>query len=207
MRKIRRTPNGAGRFFPGQDLVVAGTIGKAGAAAALLLRPKELSARFSDDFIGQIRKKTEEPLEIGAKELEELGATEWETVNEGGVFAALWNLSGGYGQGISLDPRKIPADQEIIEVCELFDLNPYRLRSGECILLAADNGGDVVRALNKRGIRAAVIGKVESGIARLLYGAGGTGYLERPQPDEIEKIIGSQTEQEAQNEGKDTSSH
>ena len=35
MRKIEREPNGAGIFRPGQDLVVAGTIGKNGVKAAL----------------------------------------------------------------------------------------------------------------------------------------------------------------------------
>ena len=35
MRKIEREPNGAGIFRPGQDLVVAGTVGKNGVKAAL----------------------------------------------------------------------------------------------------------------------------------------------------------------------------
>ena len=171
MRKIDRIPNGSGIFRPGQDLAVAGSIGKAGAALALKTRKAEIAARFSEDFIDQIRKKTEERLNLTPEILTALGATEWETADEGGIFAALWNLSGGYGQGISLDPRRIPADQEIIEICELFDLNPYRLRSGECVLFAADHGVDAVRALTDRGILAAVIGKVEPGIARRLYGA------------------------------------
>ena len=121
MRKIDRIPNGSGIFRPGQDLAVAGSIGKAGAALALKTRKAEIAARFSEDFIDQIRKKTEERLNLTPEILTALGATEWETADEGGIFAALWNLSGGYGQGISLDPRRIPADQEIIEICELFD--------------------------------------------------------------------------------------
>lgn len=50
-------------------------------------------------------------------------------MEEGGILAALWNISGAYEQGISFSLLKIPVSQEIIEVCELFDLNPYRLRS------------------------------------------------------------------------------
>ena len=49
-------------------------------------------------------------------------------------------------------------------------------------------GGDLVRALKERGIRSAVVGKVEAGIARKIIGPGGTGYLERPQPDETYKL-------------------
>ena len=49
--------------------------------------------------------------------------------------------------------------QETIEICELFDLNPYRLSSGECLLMAVENGGDAVKLLSEAGIPSAVIGK------------------------------------------------
>ena len=48
MRKIEREPNGAGIFRPGQDLVVAGTIGKNGVKAALSAKEKELSAKITE---------------------------------------------------------------------------------------------------------------------------------------------------------------
>ena len=50
MRKIEREPNGAGIFKPGQDLVVAGTVGKNGVKAALSAKEKEISARFPEWF-------------------------------------------------------------------------------------------------------------------------------------------------------------
>jgi len=71
-----------------------------------------------------------------------------------------------------------------------FDLNPYRLASGECLLMAVENGGDAVRILSEAGIPSAVIGKVEKGIARKMTGIGTTGFLERPAQDEIYKITG-----------------
>ena len=73
---------------------------------------------------------------------------------------------------------------------QYLDLNPYRLWCGECVLMAADHGWDMAEALRAQGIPAAVIGKVEKGIARKMTGVSGTGYLERPQPDEIYKIKG-----------------
>lgn len=39
--------------------------------------------------------------------------------------------------------------QETIEICELFDMNPYRLSSGECLLMAVENGGDAVKHLSE----------------------------------------------------------
>lgn len=188
MRKIEREPNGTGRFAPGQDLVIAGAIAKEGAQAALKQKRELLESRFCGAFLRKLEESMEEKLNLNPEILMSLGATEWEEVKEGGILAALWNLSGAYEQGISFSLLKIPVRQEIIEVCELLDLNPYRLRSGECMLIAADHGGNLVYGLEAMGIRAAVIGRVEPGISRKMTGAGGIGFLERPQPDEIQKI-------------------
>ena len=188
MRKIEREPNGRGIFAPGQDLVVAGAIAKKGARAALDKKQEVLEARFSALFMRNLRAALDEKLNLTPEMMMSAGATEWEYIEEGGILAALWNISGAYEQGITFSLLKFPVKQEIIEVCELLDLNPYRLWSGECVLLAADHGEDMVQALAEHGVRAAVIGKVEKGIARKMTGVGGTGYLERPQPDEIYKL-------------------
>lgn len=190
MRKIEREPNGKGILKPGQDLVVAGVIGKAGVKAAFSERKSDIRNRFPAYFVERIKAAAERKVNLTPEKLSALGAAEWEYIEEGGVLTALWNLSGAYEQGISFDLRKIPVSQELIEVCELFDLNPYRLMSGECVLIAADHGGDMVNALKEQEITAAVIGKVEQGIARKMVGFETTGYLERPQRDEIYKIIG-----------------
>ena len=188
MRKIDREPNGCGRFVPGQDLVVAGAIAKKGARAAVDKNRAMLESRFSGLFMWKLDEALNETLSLTPERMESAGATEWEYIEEGGILTALWNLSGAYGKGITFSILKFPVRQEIIEVCELLDLNPYRLWSGECILMAADHGEDLVAKLAEDGIFAKVIGKVEKGIARKMTGVGGTGYLERPQPDEIYKI-------------------
>jgi hypothetical protein len=64
MRKIEREPNGAGIFRPGQDLVVAGTIGKNGVKAALSAKEKEISARFPEWFVKRIREQADKKLEL-----------------------------------------------------------------------------------------------------------------------------------------------
>lgn len=188
MRKIEREPKGRGIFVPRQDLVVAGAIGKTGVSTVLNKKRDVLNARFCDAFMRNLEMALEEKINLTPEDLSSLGATEWEPVGEGGILAALWNLSGAYEQGITFSLLKMPVRQEMIEVCELFDLNPYRLWSGDCLLIAADHGEDMVQGLAELGIRAAVIGKVEKGIARKMTGVGGTGYLERPQPDEIYKL-------------------
>lgn len=188
MRRIEREPNGRGIFAPGQDLVVAGVIGKKGVKTAAERKREMLGSRFCGAFMRRLDMALDEKLNVDPDILAALGATEWEYVEEGGILAALWNISGAYEQGITFSLLKMPVSQELIEVCELLDLNPYRLWCGDCILAATNHGEDLVQGLAERGVRAAVIGKVEKGIARKMTGVGGTGYLERPQPDEIYKL-------------------
>ena len=117
------------------------------------------------------------------------GAAEWEPAGEGGILTAIWNLTGAYETGVKFYLRQIPMRQETVEVCERLELNPYRLYSRGCVLLTADNGGQLVRILAEKHIPAQVIGRVNKGIAREMIVQEGRGFLERPQPDEITKVI------------------
>ena len=60
--------------------------------------------------------------------------------------------------GFEADLRKIPLRQEVIEVCELVDVNPYRLHAKGCILFTARNGEAAKKALEDEGIPCTVIG-------------------------------------------------
>ena len=68
------------------------------------------------------------------------GVAAMHDLSEGGVFGALWELGQCSGVGLEIDLKKIPIRQETIEICEFFDLNPYKLLSGGSLLLAAADG-------------------------------------------------------------------
>jgi len=188
MRRIERENTGC--LSPGQDLVVAGYAGLAGMVILVRKRLRELSDWFSDEYL----KEMDECLRLMVQDYagsfwRELGAVEWESAGEGGILKAIWDLSGAYEMGVEFFLRKIPIRQETIEVCERLELNPYRLYSAGCVLLAADNGGKLVDKLEKYNIPGQVIGRVNTGIAREVIVQDGRGFLERPQPDEIWKLI------------------
>ncbi|MBO1722878.1 hypothetical protein HJV72_19570, partial [Extibacter sp. GGCC_0201] len=71
----------------------------------------------------------------------------------------LWDYFDEFGLGFEMELRKLPLLQETVEVCEVFDVNPYRLQSEGCALLTAANGGALVRELEKQDIHAVVLGK------------------------------------------------
>lgn len=186
MRKIER--ENTGLLQAGQDLVVAGYAGLAGTVKLAEAAKEELSRWFSDEYMEEIADAA--PLcPVSPEFWRSCGAAEWEPAGEGGILTAIWNLTGAYEIGVEFYLRQIPMRQETVEVCERLELNPYRLYSWGCVLLTADNGGQLVRILAEKHIPAQVIGRVNKGIAREMIVQEGRGFLERPQPDEITKVI------------------
>ena len=187
MRKIER--ENTGLLHAGQDLVVAGYAGLAGTVKLAEAKEEELSRWFSNEYMEEIAGCSRYLLREEKGFWSDCGAAEWEPAGKGGILTAIWNLTGAYETGVEFYLRQIPIRQETVEVCEQLELNPYRLYSQGCVLLTADNGGQLVCALAAKNIPAQVIGRVNKGIAREMIVQEGRGFLERPQPDEITKVI------------------
>ncbi|MFT4107195.1 MAG: AIR synthase-related protein [Lacrimispora sp.] len=187
MRRIER--ENTGTMKPGQDIVIAGYAGLWATVEIIKHKKEDLRQWFSEDYMDRVLEDGAMALEGNPEKWAQAGASECEAAGEGGVLKALWDLSGAYMTGISFSLRKIPVKQETIEICERYDLNPYRLFSTGCLVLLADNGGDLVLALEKEGVTAAVIGKVTDGIKRVIIHEESNGYLERPSRDEIYKVL------------------
>lgn len=173
----------------GQELVAAGTVGLVGAARIARAMDKAVRERFPAWFVHEAQALDAGLLSLEFEDFKAYGATECQLVAEGGIMAALWNLTGAYGLGMEAELRSIPIRQETVEICELADVNPYRLWSGGCYLLAASGGWDLARRLLKDGIPAAVIGRVTADRKRIVRNGETETFLDRPQPDEIYTII------------------
>ena len=106
-------------------------------------------------------------------------------VSEGGIFAALWEFAESSGVGLEIDIKKIPIKQESVEICEFFDINPYKIVSGGCLLIATEDGNLMVRELEKAGIPAVVIGKATDKNERVLLNEDEVRFLETVQVDEL----------------------
>lgn len=116
------------------------------------------------------------------------GAFAMHDASEGGIFGALWELAEKLGVGLEIDLKKIPVKQETIEVCEYFDLNPYELLSGGCLLVATKDGFNLVNKLAKENISATVIGKTTDNNDRVVIKDEERRFLEPRKTDEIYKV-------------------
>lgn len=174
---------------PGQDIVITKWIGLEGTSIIakeheeelLTKYPKSLieSAKGFDRYISVVKE---------AAEAVKSGASAMHDVTEGGIYGALWEMAEASGVGLEIDLKKISIKQETVEICEFYNINPYYLISSGCMLIAIENGHDLVRNLEKLGIDAAVIGKAVKGKDRIVLNEDEKRFLEPPKSDEIYNV-------------------
>jgi hydrogenase expression/formation protein HypE len=171
---------------PGQDIVLCGYAGLEGMLRILAERESELVKRFVPAFIRQMKNMEEQILAQKAIEAaREAGAVSVHQIGSGGIFAGLWELGEASRTGMNVDMTKIPIKQETIEVCEYYGLNPYQMTSAGCMLMTAQNGDILVKALEGVGARAVKLGVTTAEKARVITSGEEQRYLERPAPDEL----------------------
>lgn len=107
---------------------------------------------------------------------------------EGGFLTAMYQMAEASGAGFETDLRKVPIRQETIEICELLEVNPYHLYCGGCIILMTKDAGPLISELEKDGINAVVIGYTNDKKSHVLFNDGTESHLNRPQPDELERL-------------------
>lgn len=181
---------GAANARPAQDIILTKQIGIEGVRLLAEFGREEILTKYSADLIEKaIGDKADLSIAREAQLAIQNGVTAMTDVSEGGIFAALWNLSETAGVGMDVDLRKIPVRQEIIEICEIFDINPYELASTGCLLMTADRGCDIVNSLTQSGIDAVVIGETTDNNDKIIRHDEEVRYLDPPKRDEQYKVI------------------
>lgn len=174
----------------GMDIIVTKWIGLEGTVRIVEEKESELRSRYAQPFLDKA-KKLEQYISVlpDAQVAIKAGVSAMHDVSEGGIFGALWEMAEAAGVGLEIDLKKIPIHQETVEVCEFFRVNPYKLLSGGCMLMAAEDGNEVVRELEKAGITAMIIGKATDGNDRVFINEDERRFLETPQTDEIYSVL------------------
>ena len=175
----------------GQDIVMTKHIGMSGIRTVISHKRDEILNVLPEDVINKAFAADEEL--IIAKEAQIFikqnidGAMH--DASEGGIFAALWDMAEAGKVGLDIDFKKIPVRQEIIEICEIFDVNPYEMESCGALLMTADNGHDIIKILSDAGIKASVIGRTTADHNKILRNDDEVRYLDTPNRDEVYRFI------------------
>lgn len=171
---------------PGQDIVVSKWIGLEGTCKIANSNSEELLTRYPAHLV-QEAIEFEKYISIvpEAATATKSDVCVMHDVSEGGILGALWEMAESSGVGLTVDLKKIPIKQETIEICEFFNLNPYELLSGGCLLMTTNDGIGLVRQLEINKIPAVMIGKITDEKKRILINEEEIRFLDKPKQDEI----------------------
>ena len=113
-------------------------------------------------------------------------------LSQGGILGALRVVTEKAGTGLEADLKAIPIRQETIEICELFDLNPYELYSAGSLLIGTAEPEAVLAELEQQGVPACVIGQTTAGKDRTLRNGEDIRFLDRVPQDAWYKRTGTE---------------
>jgi hydrogenase expression/formation protein HypE len=118
------------------------------------------------------------------------GVTAMHDPTEGGVAAGLFELATASRKRLVVDLECIPVLSQTARLCEYFDLRPLGLIGSGALLMtiAEHHARSMVRALQRRGIAAAAIGRVASGTGVEAYRAGRRTRFQWSERDELTKL-------------------
>jgi len=174
---------------PNQDVIMTKWIGIEGTRIIAELKREEILKIYTPEFLDQaVGQMCEMSIVKESKIAVEYGVTAMHDVAEGGIFGALWDMAEAGKVGLEIDFKKIKVKQEIIEICELFDKNPYEIDSSGCLLMTYENGYDIVKTLKENGISATIIGRTTDTNDKIIYNNGEKRFLDTPKQDEIYHI-------------------
>lgn len=176
---------------PGQNIIMAGCIGMSGIRQLIDANSDKVYSMYSEDYIA---KAYGEDTELYIGNIVNILTSNnihcyMHDVSEGGIYGALWDMCEYGHTGLEVDIRSILVRQEIIEICELLNINPYELESMGCLLMTADDDCDIINVLNNHNIQASVIGRVTKGNKRILHNKDEERYLDLPKQDEVYRNI------------------
>ena len=179
-----------GGIKPGMDIVMTKAIGLEGTSILAKEKYEELITHFPAGMIDKAVGFDEDILIVKEAAAARDMALSMHDVTEGGIFGALWEMAEASNVGLAIDLKSIKVRQETVEICEYFGINPYKLISSGCLLIATSEGEKVVDAINREGIEATIIGKATDSNDRRLINGGEIRFLETPAKDELYQVIG-----------------
>lgn len=175
---------------PGQDIVITKWIGLEGTSILAKEKEDELLSKFPRHLVDEAKEYDRMMSVIPEAAIAvKSNVSAMHDITEGGVFGALWELAESAGVGLTVDLKKLPIKQATVEICNYYDINPYELMSSGSMLMAVDNGHDLVRALEQEQIHAAVVGKVTDSNDKIVINGEETRFLEPPKTDELYKAL------------------
>ncbi|NLN65277.1 MAG: AIR synthase [Clostridiaceae bacterium] len=184
-RKLVRTAG----VKPGDSFIMTKTAGLEGTAIIAFENQKELASQFGTQLVIDAKKLLsqisviKEGL-IAARH----GVSAMHDITEGGLLGAVWEMCEASNCGAEIIKDCIPVLDITDKICNYYDINPLKLISSGCMLIATREGSTLVDKLQDEGIQAAIIGTATEKKSRILVTESGGIMIPSPKSDELYKV-------------------
>lgn len=180
----------------GMDIVMTKWTGLYGGALLADIRREELIKRYPESYINAAAGYMENTDLLPELDVIRRICVDGEVniyaahdVAGGGVFGALWQMLSACKIGAEIPVGLIPMKQEIIEISEFFNINPYMLNGQGSLLLITDDGKRLKDMMLESGINAAVTGQTVSGNDRVVKIGEEKRFLVAPKGDMLNQVL------------------
>lgn len=151
------------------DIVLAGFVGLFETLKIAKENEESLRARFPGIFFGNLFGK-EKALDSSDIENYLIGRDlSYISLGHGGLYRGLWDLGETYDSGINVYLKDVRLIQEVVELTEFYNLNPYTSDSRGAVLIRTENGEELVKSLLALNIDSTAIGKTTTGNDRVVF--------------------------------------
>lgn len=181
VKSASEAPWKRGQLFAGQDIILTGSLGKYGMIKIYNENVKELQTVYPEPYLEKIKTKKADRLPL----IETEAAAFYKTtaimpLGAGGLLSGLWSLGDREKVGLMVYADSLSYEQETIELCNHFNLNPLMLNSKGSYLLATDMGEELVFALRNAGLLAVCIGRATEDKKRVVVFDDEERFIEPP---------------------------
>ena len=180
----------------GMDILMTKWVGLYGGAVLAQLKEAELTTRYPLSYVRKAASYMDATSLMPELSVIEAAVAEnpdcilaAHDVSNGGIFGALWQMLSACNCGARLAVEKMPVKQEIIEVSEYFDINPYMMNGQGSLLLVTKNGQELRDAFLQAGIMANVIGTTTKEKDRVVMVGEEERYLVPPKGDALNAVF------------------
>jgi len=182
---------------PRDQIIMTKTIGIEGTAVLATDFPHELRRKIGPRTLRRAKslRNTISVVDDALVAVRAGGVRAMHDPTEGGLLQGVWELAEASQVGFVIHESRIAIRPETAEICSALRVDPLRLMSSGCLLIAADRrkSSGILRRLRKRGILARIIGTVtpRSRGRRLVMVDGSVREVGPSERDELYRVIES----------------
>ena len=174
----------------GDDIIITKYAGIEGTAIIANDKEKELIGRLEKDVLDKAKSLVKDISVVKEGIIAgQFGVNSMHDITEGGVLGAIWEVTEASEKGAMVYADRIPVMDETLKICNIYNIDPLRLISSGCMIITCKNGDELVKELERNGIKATVIGQItESSEKRLVFKDGDV-EIGEPLSDELYKVV------------------